>query len=218
MERIAYVLVSLWRHPECVANRFETLPGPRLTLTRSVRTDARFTTVSPSNTSDWRAMYGKTSKDAKQQFVNWLASSNFTHAWHFEDDVYARNWSKTLARMHRSHTLPDLLGHISYNPDNFFYRSYRPRSASRHIVRWPVVLMSRSLARFIVAHRQERGHHEVMTHDMCLRMSGRCVNITLPRIRLVAKWNKRLPPLVPNVEPAHPAKCVPTSRTHRQST
>lgn len=218
MERVAYVLVSLWRHPECVAKRFETLPDPRLTLTRSVHTGARFTAISLSNTNDWSAMYGKTSRDAKQQFVKWLAGSNFTHAWHFEDDVYAHNWSVALARMHTSDALPDLLGHIGYDPGNFFYRSYRPRNASRHVVRWPVVLISRSLARFIVAHRRQRGHHEVMTHDMCLRMGGRCVNVSLPGVHLTAKWIKGLPALIPNVEPAHPLKCAATSRTHPQST
>ena len=215
MERVAYVLVSLWKHPMCVAKRFETLPEPRLTLTQSVYAGAHFTTISLSNTSNWRAMYGKTSRDAKQHFVKWLATSNFTHAWHFEDDVYARNWSKTLARLHKGGKLPDLMGHISYDPLNFFYRSYRPHSASQHIVYWPIVLMSRSLARYIATRRDQRGHHEVMTHDMCLRMGGRCVNVSLPGVRLSATWIKPRP-VLKGVEPIHPVKCV-TSQSRPQS-
>ena len=216
MERVAYVLVSLWRHPLCVAKRFETLPQPRITLTQSTHAPAVFTTIPLSNTSDWRAMYGKTSRDAKQQFVKWLATSNFTHAWHFEDDVYARNWTETLSQFRTGGALPDLMGHIAYDPRNFFYRSYKPHSTSRHVVRWPIVLMSRSLARFIKTRRHQRGHHEVMTHDMCLRMGGRCVNVSLPGVRLAAKWMRHRP-LMRGVEPAHPLKCT-TSQSRPQST
>ena len=205
-ERVAYVLVSLWKHPACIAKRFETLPRPRFTLTDSHPPRTGFPTVRRANVSGWRAMYGKTSRDAKQQFVLWLSRSNFTHAWHLEDDAFATNWTRTLS--HRS-PLPDLSAPLHYDPRNFYYRSYKPKH-SRHITRWPVLWMSRSLARFIVEHRRERGHHEVMTHDMCPclhggRGDGACHNASMPGIELVTKWMH--PRTRIQTDPRHPVKC-----------
>lgn len=209
--RVAYVVVSTWQNPSCIQDRFSSLPSPTFLFTpgRNVTPVAPFSHIlsAPRGAEKWKAMYGKTSGNAKKQFVRWLSGSNFTHAWHIEDDAVARDWNKTLFL---PGDLPDLAAKLEYDPSNFYYRRYSAEAGSEHVSAWPVLLMSRKLARFISLHSNRVGHHEVMTHDMCLKMGGSVLNLSFPGVVLAAKWRKIDVRAVQELPfPHHPFKCNP---------
>ena len=118
-------------------------------------------------------MYGGTSKWAKLSFVLWLASSEFDFAWHLEDDVgVAGNWSE-LVRLYSNDTESDLIGQFNFDRKHGYYsHDCTVCGPKAGITKWPVLRMSRKLARAIVQRvcAGEDGHHEAFALAACAMM------------------------------------------------
>ena len=213
MHPVASVVVSRWREPACLTERFRTLPRPAYVLTDAVRGLPPYARVARpvTNLSHLAGMRGKTSKDAKKAFVFWLAHSAHVGAWHFEDDVVARNWTRVLGALGVPSS-SDLAAPEVFLGNGFYLKScslcqqYRTNA----MVAWPVLYMSRRFARRVyeLMLRGEKGHHEVFTVAACRAAGCRWEKLHLPGVRLVAKWVSAASPLN---EVMHPKKCHPST-------
>jgi len=138
---------------------------------------------------------------SKPAFVHWLANSDYEFAWHIEDDVvYTGNWTRLFAVGAASHV--DLVNCYSDIKDNarlpwlekFPAKTCNTTSSTtcyadsrvNHIItksRWPVLGMSRRLARAIAAEFEDdhgaRGHHETLVGTIC-RLNDWCTMRSLP--------------------------------------
>lgn len=90
----------------------------------------------------------------KGSFVEWLAASNFTHAWYLEDDVaYTGAWPELFAR--HAHSAADLLAFVdTSNLDNYWYSkdcSQYVCEPPSGVVHWPMLRMSRRLAQQVAS-------------------------------------------------------------------
>ena len=163
-------------------------------------------------------MQGATSRNAKRAFVEWLASSDYAHAWHLEDDVvYRGEWTELFARY--AHTDADLVAEVTTERMNRFlfdrcelckrWPGLRPQQ-----VKWPALRMSRRFAAFVVDLAQRfAGHHEFFTTAACVLYN--CTLHPLERTHFILpdSLDKRRSccqvPMSPQTEGAlfHPVKC-----------
>ena len=219
--RIAHVVVSTWKQPRCMQRRFSTLPPPRLVLTNSSAVDvATLPTARPAiiDGAEYPGMRGKTSRDAKKQFVHWLAHSDYEGAWHLEDDVNlaAANWTRFFRTHARLVGDPDLAAELKYMPQNFYFQRCElcKRMGSTTVVEWPLLFLSRRFARYIwSAMRTTAGHHEVLTWPLCQRFGCRAQNMSFPGIIMRSKWDQKglrsfvASPEYMTAAVRHPEKC-----------
>lgn len=119
------------------------------------------------------AVTGFHSKDSKAVFIAWLSQSNYTHAWHVEED----------ARIDGSH--PHVIGSQYENSSADIIGMSWPRQVGGWVERtctictrdnvlkiaWPLVRISRRLAKEVVKRIQNgaRGHHEVLIGTICMQ-------------------------------------------------
>lgn len=111
------------------------------------------------------------SRASKANFINWLAHSNYTHAWHVEDD----------ACLHQAHpdeimrAYADSPADIVAVPWTRQVGGWVERQCNvctrENVVKfaWPIARLSRRLAREVLAsvHAGARGHHEVLVGTLC---------------------------------------------------
>ena len=112
------------------------------------------------------------SKGSKATFLNWLAHSNYKHAWHVEDDAYLHQTSwHTISRVY-AHRDADILGvPLDRQIGGFVERNCNICNATNVVkFAWPIVRISRRLARTVI-HKVKTsvtyGHHEVLIGTMC---------------------------------------------------
>ena len=183
MEAVA--LLSTWRKPDCLFWRYRSLGAdgtPAFLLhdkgaTTEVLPPHVTAAVQPAWTHGDRALFSTTAGSTKGAFVQWLATSNFTHAWYLEDDaVFTGDWSALFRRHRQSHA--DLLAFVDMsNVHNYWYfNGCSMCNPTPGLVHWPVLRMSRRLAVEIIrlAHAGEEGHGEVFASAACARAARWC--------------------------------------------
>lgn len=120
-----------------------------------------------------RAITGFHSRDAKANFISWLAQSNFTHAWHVEDDasVYQAHPGTIAGDYEDSRAdiiavaWPRQVGGWMERNCNICTRG--PTTVLKF--GWPIARISRRLAREVILRVRHgaHGHHEVLVGTVC---------------------------------------------------
>jgi len=128
---------------------------------------------------------------SKQSFITWLASSNYTHAWHLEGDVfYSGRWERLVSDDRWQHVdvaarfelhdggvldstptwrygcLPWCPAHTCQLSAGVSYSTVTPTAVQTY---WPILRFSRRIARELTSAmaRGARGHYEVLMYPLC---------------------------------------------------
>ena len=142
----------------------------------------------PKPPPEWASFGGTASRSgsSKPAFLAWMVRrKRFTHVWHVEDDAFfAGSWKRVtrghgfvadlvVARVmrHVQTSVNDRLNGCGLSRDT---PCVRPQHAYSRVL-WPTLRLSRRFA-LLLADRlskgESRGHHEVLTAQMCERTRG----------------------------------------------
>ena len=150
----------------------------------------------PTPPPEWASFGGTTSRSgsSKPAFLAWMVRrKRFTHVWHVEEDAFFAGSWKRVTRGHRfvaDLVVARVMRHAQTS-DNDRLQScslgrdtpcVRPRHAYSRVL-WPALRLSRRFA-LLLADRlskgEARGHHEVLTAQMCERTRG-CSVVTMKK-------------------------------------
>jgi hypothetical protein len=127
------------------------------------------------------AITGFHSKDTKATFISWIAQSNYTHAWHVEDDATLhQSHPRTIAQKYNN-SMADIIA-VSWSRQVGGWVERTCNICTRDNVLkfgWPIARISRRLAREVVSRVQKgaHGHHEVLVGTICKQTSWCVVDV-----------------------------------------
>jgi hypothetical protein len=128
-----------------------------------------------SSTIMARGVTGFHSRSSKANFLSWVSRQAYSHVWHVEDDAYLHQAHPRDVAMRFANSSADLVAVPLQRQVGGWVERQCTVCNRTNVVKfaWPIVRLSRRLAREVerwVERRGAHGHHEVLIGTLCAQL------------------------------------------------